>query len=137
MAHQYDADEALRFPFRACRKPWRVVLVHDDHEALVDDDHPTGRPLFGCCDYETRTVYVNASVSLRSIHDTALHELGHAAIGAATPSHIRDHHLARDIEEALVRDLTPILCRVARPRWPAFPPEARALIRVARQKVRR
>lgn len=134
---QYDADEALWFNFRVERKRWRTVLVHGDHEALVDDDHEDGPPLYGCCDYETRTVYVNASVSLRNIHDTTLHEIGHAAIDADTLSHVRAFDLSRDIEEALIRGVTPILCRVARPRWPAFPPEARALIRVARRKAHR
>jgi hypothetical protein len=129
------ADEALWFHFRAHGRRWRVLLVLPDHDMLEDEDVDGGR-LWGCCDYDTRTIYVDASVSQSRLDDTTHHEIGHAASWEGLPAAIRDTDLARDVEEVVIRCVSPIVCRVARLRWPAFPPEALALRRMARRKAR-
>lgn len=134
---QCDADEALWFTFRVQRRLWRVILAHHDHDALVDDDHEDGPPLYGVCLLEDGRIYINASGSDRVIQDTAVHEVGHASLTGPDVATLLETELGSDIEEALIRSLTPVLCRVARPRLPPYPPEARALLRVARRKVRR
>jgi hypothetical protein len=128
------ADEALWFHFRAHGRRWRVLLVLPDHDMLEDEDD--GSPLFGCCDYDTRTIYIDASVTQTQLNDTTHHEMSHASAREGLPVKVRDTDLARDVEEVVIRCVSPVVCRVARLRWPAFPPEALALRRMARRKAR-
>jgi hypothetical protein len=127
-----EADEALWFTFRAHGRKWRVLLVLPDHDELTDDE---GDRLWGCCDHETRTIYVDASVSPGRLTDTVHHELTHAAIWEGLPARVRETPLSVDTEEVVIRCATPVICRVARITWPPFPPEAQALRRIARKKA--
>lgn len=141
MRREYAADEAPWFSFRRSfrrrdgsrrRRTWHVVLVDRDHEAINDD----ARHDYGCTDYETSTIYIDASASKASIEDTVVHEIGHSCLDEDWPRRVRYSDYTREIEEALVRAMTPVFCRVLRPRFPPFPPDARALLASARRKAR-
>jgi hypothetical protein len=131
-----EADEALWFvlpteaPFR-----WPVLLVHHDHDMLHDfDAEAPGSPaLHGLCDDKTRTIYLNASLATSTIHEAAQHEIIHAFLWDLTPSRLMNSRIAHDMEELFIRQVSPALYKVARPRWPAFSPECWALIRAARR----
>lgn len=133
---EVEADEALWFTFRAHGRKWRVLLVLPDHDELEDEDVDGGR-LWGCCVHDTRTIYIDASVTPSRLSDTLMHEMGHASIWEGLPAHLRDSAMAVDIEEVLIRCATPVMCRVARITWPTLPPECRALMRAARRSKRR
>jgi hypothetical protein len=129
-----EADEAVWFRFRVGGRRWRVLLVHPEHEALEDEDDE--RVQHAVTDREKRVIYADATRSARLMTDDVIHELGHAAFWDLLPEHLYDHPLRDDIEEVLIRTMVPLVCRLTRPRLPPFPPEARALIRAARRKVR-
>lgn len=137
-----DADEAEWFRFVRTFKPspaatirrrrtWRLLLVHHDHEDLVEED---GDNNLGIIRPETSTILLDASRATRVIHATAMHEISHAILYDGWPPGMPESKAKVDLEEAIIHGLTPTLDRIARPQWPAFTPEAQGLIRMARKK---
>jgi hypothetical protein len=115
-----EADEALWTKVRGFgKRVWPVVLVHHDHPVLHDyADH--GESLMGLTDYTLRRIWLDASRSVASL-----------------PGSVLRLKCSVEIEEAMVRDVSPALLRALRPTFPPFPPEAVAVIRAARRRRRR
>jgi hypothetical protein len=131
-----EADEALWFTVPTVdRFRWPFIIVHEDHPMLFDPD--TGEQAHGLCDYKTRRVYLNGSLSTPSIRETAGHEFAHCVVYDVAPSWLLKSKIAEEVEELFVREVSPRLCRLAPPRWPAFTPECLAVIRAARRRRRR
>lgn len=131
-----EADEALWCRIRCGRKRWPVILVHHDHEMLADAADP-GEPLCGVTDYLRSTIWLDASRSDRSIRETLHHEVHHAALVALLPSHLLHSKWAADLEEVMIRAVSPTLLRNLPPSFPPFTPECLAVIRAARRRRRR
>ena len=132
-----EADEALwcTVPGHGSRR-WPVILVHHDHHALVDyaDPHET---LCGTTDYSHRRIWIDASRTDASIRATLHHEVHHAVLYDALPSGVLRLKMSADVEEVMVRAVSPVLLRVFSAQAPPFPPEALAVIRAARRHRRR
>jgi hypothetical protein len=132
-----EADEALWTKVRGFgKRVWPVVLVHHDHPVLHDyADH--GESLMGLTDYTLRRIWLDASRSVASIRSTLHHEIHHAVLFDSLPGSVLRLKCSVEIEEAMVRDVSPALLRALRPTFPPFPPEAVAVIRAARRRRRR
>lgn len=131
-----EADEALWCRIKCGRRQWPVVLVHHDSEWLLDAADP-GEPLAGACDYARQTIWLDASRSDKSIRETLHHEIHHASLVSQLPSHLLHSKWAADLEEVMIRVVSPTLLRNLPPTFPPFPPEAIAVIRAARRHRRR
>jgi hypothetical protein len=137
-----EADEALWFvlnghrPEGGKRRRWPVIIVHHDHHVLVDnaDDDEA---LMGWTDYGRRRVYIDGSRTRRSMCESVLHESPHCVLHDSLPSCVTRLRCSVDIEEALIRDVSPVLLRNYAIQFPPFPPQALAVIKAARIHRRR
>lgn len=140
-----DADEAEWFRFthrfrpstvatKSKRRTWRVKVVHHDHELLEDE---SGIACLGMIHPADNVIAIDGSRSLSVIHTTTLHEMSHAFLFSAWPADVPMSPIVVDLEEALIWSIAPALNRIARPQWPAFPPEVVALMTEARRRKNR
>lgn len=82
---------------------FRVHLVPPDHPALEGEN-------YGSTDHAKSEIFVERRLSQSATEDTLLHELLHAAMDVSGATHVLNDD--RDVEEAVVRALTPVLHRL-------------------------
>ena len=74
-----------------CNHDWTIRLIDD----LTNDQH---EHIFGQCDYDSRTIYLDSGLKGAKRNNTFLHELFHALIHEYS---IGQANLSSDLEEVI------------------------------------
>lgn len=93
---------------------WGIYLVNPGNHRLVED----GERLLGCTYQDECRIYLARGLSDQVLEDTLLHELLHAALHVSGAALVINSHSK---EEAIVRDLTPVLHRLLKDLGYRFP----------------
>ena len=102
---------------------WGVYVVKGGSRLLGADDDET---VHGLTHFDKCRIYLSKSQDEQAFEDTFLHELLHAAIYVSGASNVlasqcKTADKAADVEEQIVRSLTPILHRVLKDLGFRFP----------------
>ncbi len=85
---------------------WAVYLVSEKSKYLRDDE---GDACKGLCYHDDCRIYIRRELSEQARDELLLHELLHAVLGVSGAGHVVGDH---EKEEAIVRDVTPVLHRL-------------------------